>query len=208
MSPKIVDKKKKRAHIRDSAMIVFGKYGYEKTRMTDVAKQAKIGKGTIYEYFESKEEIFFEIFKNFFEELGNSIEAALIDIVDPIKKIMLIIQETTSRLADEKGDFIAIMMDFWAEGIRQKGTDSMHALNLDSIYSSFRELITGVLDEGMERGTFKPMDSATLSSILIATIDGLMLQWLIDPEKIDIKEATKLTLYGFLYGIIAKEYRV
>ena len=159
MSPKIVDKEKKRANIRDSAMVVFGKKGYTKTRMIDIAKKAKIGKGTIYEYFSSKEEIFSEIFKHFFADVEKSIESALTEIEDPIKKLMLIIHETTGRLADEKGDFIDIMLDFWTEGIREKDKESMHALQLDQLYGSYRELIGNVLNEGMEKGTFKTMDS-------------------------------------------------
>ena len=41
-------------------MQVFAKKGVAKTKMIDIATIARVGKGTIYEYFASKEDIFRE----------------------------------------------------------------------------------------------------------------------------------------------------
>ena len=51
------DKTIKRQLIMDAALQVFVQNGYEKTKIIDVAKTAGIGKGTVYEYFSSKEEL-------------------------------------------------------------------------------------------------------------------------------------------------------
>ena len=58
MAPKIVDKEAKKTQIIIAATQVFSKLGVAKTKMIDIAQAAGIGKGTIYEYFRSKEEIF------------------------------------------------------------------------------------------------------------------------------------------------------
>ncbi len=55
--PKIVDKEAKRKKILEASMRVFAKKGVENTKMKDIAKSAGIGKGTIYEYFNSRDEI-------------------------------------------------------------------------------------------------------------------------------------------------------
>ncbi len=44
--------------ILDAAIKVFGKKGFEGASVADIAEAAKIGKGTVYLYFKSKEEIF------------------------------------------------------------------------------------------------------------------------------------------------------
>ncbi len=51
----------KRELILKTAEIIFEKYGYSKTSMDDIANEAYIGKGTIYYYFKSKEDIFLEL---------------------------------------------------------------------------------------------------------------------------------------------------
>lgn len=47
--------------ILKAAKKVFEKYGYQKTSMEDIAREAMIGKGTIYYYFNSKEDIYLAI---------------------------------------------------------------------------------------------------------------------------------------------------
>lgn len=44
-------------HILNSALTLFGKYGFAKTTIQDVAKEARVASGTIYLYFKNKDEI-------------------------------------------------------------------------------------------------------------------------------------------------------
>ena len=57
MSPKVVDRQKKREKILRAALKVFSDRGMTEFKMIDIATAAGIGKGTIYEYFSSKEDI-------------------------------------------------------------------------------------------------------------------------------------------------------
>ena len=50
-------KKATRAAIMEAAINLFGERGYESTSVSSLAKAAGIGKGTIYSYFASKNEI-------------------------------------------------------------------------------------------------------------------------------------------------------
>ena len=54
-------KEKQKESIIRAAAINFGRYGYANTKMDDIAIKANVGKGTLYEYFPSKEELFQEI---------------------------------------------------------------------------------------------------------------------------------------------------
>ena len=58
MTPRGGDAEARRAVILDAALRVFGQYGYRRTSMDDIAREAGIGKGTIYLSFASKEEVF------------------------------------------------------------------------------------------------------------------------------------------------------
>lgn len=54
-------KKGKRELILEAAINVFSTKGYHNTRMEEIASQAGVGKGTIYEYFSSKLHLFQEM---------------------------------------------------------------------------------------------------------------------------------------------------
>jgi TetR/AcrR family transcriptional regulator, repressor for uid operon len=55
--------------IVDAALVTFSKYGYDKTRMDDIAEAAKVSKGKLYLYFKNKEELFYAISERNVKEL-------------------------------------------------------------------------------------------------------------------------------------------
>lgn len=67
----------KRERILNAAMDIFLKEGYDRATMKEIAKTAGVGKGTTYEYFPSKEALFYDVmqkgFRYFFTELSNAI---------------------------------------------------------------------------------------------------------------------------------------
>jgi AcrR family transcriptional regulator len=48
----------RRSEILSAATKVFGSKGFEGTRMEDIAAEADLAKGTVYVYFQSKDEIY------------------------------------------------------------------------------------------------------------------------------------------------------
>ena len=75
MCPKVTHQYKKniKNKIIKSAISTFSKYGYDKSRMDDIAKTAKLSKGTIYLYFKNKEELFNAISERNTNELKNQL---------------------------------------------------------------------------------------------------------------------------------------
>jgi TetR/AcrR family acrAB operon transcriptional repressor len=63
-----VDKDKKRRGIAVACTELLLEKGIKNLTITEIAKTAGIGKGTVYDYFSNKEEIVFEIIRNFIEK--------------------------------------------------------------------------------------------------------------------------------------------
>ena len=72
-----VQKTNKKNHIVEAAARVFACNGYSNAVVSDIALLANIGKGTIYEYFKSKEDLFFAVFEWFQKKTE---KAAVVDI--------------------------------------------------------------------------------------------------------------------------------
>ncbi len=60
MAPKIVDKSERKQTIARGALEVFSRAGFEKATLASIAVECGVGKGTLYEYFNSKEDLFLE----------------------------------------------------------------------------------------------------------------------------------------------------
>ena len=65
---------RKKEQIMESALLLFAKHGYYEVCMDDVANNASVAKGTIYNYFESKEDLFNSIISFKLNNLINSVQ--------------------------------------------------------------------------------------------------------------------------------------
>lgn len=200
--PKIVDKKAKKREIVQAAVKIFAKRGVANTKMADIAQAAGIGKGTIYEYFKDKNEIFTESFSRFLDMTDTIIGKRLLRLSDPVQKLKAMVSGFTEIISDFGYDYIEVMFEFWAEGIRSKHENGVELIDLNKYYVDYRRITKAILDEGVRLGKFKEMDTQLTASILIGAFDGLMLQWVLDQSIFSIDEAVTHLLDEFLKGII------
>src|SRR5437588_578500 len=73
---RVARREKRRAAILDAALEEFAARGFAATRLDDIARRAKIAKGTIYLYFRDKEGLFQELVRSMLSPLVGAIEAA------------------------------------------------------------------------------------------------------------------------------------
>jgi len=92
-------------------------------------------------------------------------------------------------------------MDFWAEGVRNKDENVLAVIDLKEIYNKYRSLLKVIIKNGIDKGVFKKMDTNSLSAVLIAALDGIYLQWILDREAINISKVSKVLLESFIEGI-------
>ncbi len=199
MSPKIVDKQEKKRQIIQAAISVFAQKGFNNTKMIDIAEAGAIGKGTIYEYFRSKDEIFLEAFNFFKQEMDSEIAKRIYLLTDPKEKIVVFI-ETSFEFYLKYADFMEIMFDFWAEGLRTRH----EKIELKPIYEQYRQYIASFLDEGIRAGVFRKMKSKLVASIIFGAMDGLALQWILDKKNFLLIETGKELIQTLLDGIEVK----
>jgi TetR/AcrR family fatty acid metabolism transcriptional regulator len=64
--------------IQQAASKVFSEKGYHRATIDEIARRANIGKGTVYEYFASKEELFHEVIRSGVEYYMRSLRVHLV----------------------------------------------------------------------------------------------------------------------------------
>jgi AcrR family transcriptional regulator len=185
MAPIVVDKAKKKTDILNAAIEVFATKGVANAKMNDIAIAANIGKGTIYEYFSSKEDIFSTAFHVFFERMSSDLIRLTQSPLQPSEKLYELIQLSFQTILTENASFAGIMMDFWAEAIRNKNKKIEDSVHLTELYESMRVIIAQILEEGIEAGEFIPCNIPETASLIMAVLDGLLLQWIMEPNLFD-----------------------
>jgi AcrR family transcriptional regulator len=88
--------KTNRDEILETAATMFADRGYDKMDVQKLADQLKIGKGTVYRHFYSKEELFLASANHVIHTLIPETEKAMQSHADPLKKIQVAIQTILS----------------------------------------------------------------------------------------------------------------
>jgi len=199
---RIVDKKEKRIQIIKAAMGEFAKKGFARTTINDIALAAGTGKGTIYEYFETKEEIVHHSFSYLLRMLSPNFEDILLSESSGRDKLIQILEFYADIDADASTGTIELIFDFLAEGLRDGDAGGIVNKEMRNMYTSARKVIADVILEGIEDGSLQtPLPPGTLASVMIAIFDGLMVQWLLDRSLIDLRRTKHTLIDLLLHGI-------
>ncbi|MBN1496661.1 MAG: TetR/AcrR family transcriptional regulator [Spirochaetes bacterium] len=91
--------------ILEHAKRLFSRKGYYDTQISDIVNEAKIARGTVYQYFKNKDDIFITLIKNFYQdwEANISIEMHKIDMskINPVDYMSFRVKNTLQLLASD-----------------------------------------------------------------------------------------------------------
>jgi len=83
----MINKEEFRKKVIITAGQIFSRYGFRKTTMDEIARELKMGKSSIYYYFESKEEIFEAVVLYEANILRNELTTAIKSVDSPVEKM-------------------------------------------------------------------------------------------------------------------------
>ena len=203
MPPKVVDKEAKKKEIAWIALNLFAEQGFEATSISEIAKAANIGKGTIYEYYENKEDLIFRSSFLLIEQLENMLSKILdktVDIEERIRKGLKELIKTV--MADDKMFKITVGMIHLM--VTNQAFFSNHRV-IQEFYRGFRKTIMDTLLEGVEKGKFRPeaaRDAHLIAVNLLAYVDGILMHYWMDRSYFDLEKQVDFYLDNLLDSLM------
>jgi AcrR family transcriptional regulator len=186
-------------HILQAALTRFASQGYHDTTVDDIAREADLSKGSIYVHFDSKKELFLSAFVWFFDEFG------VFDARDAVgssayEKLLCVLGRSITAITSEAFlQGLQLLVEVWAKNAR----DSDMKKAAETLYTQFSQPLIEIIQTGSEDGEFVPVHAPTLASILLAILDGLIVQVIIDPTAVDWVSVSE-TLDTLIAGLLAR----
>ena len=196
MCPRVTDQYKTevKEKIIQAAITTFSKYGYDKTRMDDIAKSAKLGKGTLYLYFKSKEELFYDISENSIEELKEQLSKLFSKKEDLVQDAEKFYDQYRNLIHDSE----KVSFEMIAESSRNPKLRKALYEQRMKVY----DIVIDYLRRQIEKGFFrKDMDVNAIASGLVALYDGLTISKLLGISEYHNKKAWTQTIRAIFTGI-------
>jgi TetR/AcrR family transcriptional regulator, transcriptional repressor of bet genes len=174
----------RRKSLIQATMRSIAKYGYAGTTIGKICAEAQVSRGLINHHFDTKEELIRQSYKELCDEWVFQTRDVLLDTLrDPEDKLRGMIRLSFGPTLF-KQEYLGIWVGFWSV-IGKSAT--LKKLNRD-LYRQDREAYQKIFDEiAAKRG--RPIDSRRASIALIALMDGLWLQWCLDPKGFTAEDA-------------------
>lgn len=189
----------KKQLIIEAAIKVFARDGLEKGKIADIAKEAGIGKGTVYEYFRSKNDIFKVIEESVFSDFSIVFEELNSSTLSPTKKLSNLLEQGIDMFM-EMGDVLLIIMELWAQAGRGHVHGSDSSLFVE-YYDYFRKSVESILSDGILSGEFRDMNKEGVATLLLAFMDGLSWQFVILKDSKKFNKIKSEAIESFMRGI-------
>jgi TetR/AcrR family transcriptional regulator, repressor for uid operon len=172
MSPKVSTQYKieLRERILQSAVTIFSKNGFDKSRMEDISLEAGISKGTLYLYFKSKDELFFAICENNIKKLKEQLDFLLAqkkeDLIYNVEKFY---DNFHNAIKDDEQKVYMELISECSRNPKIRNVMYSHRIKVFDIVSKYLNL---QIDKGLLK---KDLDVEAISSGLVSIYDGLTL---------------------------------
>ncbi|MEQ8200340.1 MAG: TetR/AcrR family transcriptional regulator [Syntrophomonadaceae bacterium] len=187
----------KRQLIMDAAIQVFSRKGYHHSKMEEIAVEAGIGKGTIYEYFPSKLQLLQEIMEQSYYLYERSLESVIAPDVSLEEKLEALIRGHL-QFCQNNQDLTRIIFletDVIDEELRQWAWDKK---------LQKEQYLQEIIAQAARRGEIKPMDNQLLTIV----IGGILMSfwapivvgnWQVDPSAA-AQQVKDVVMHGLSLG--------
>jgi AcrR family transcriptional regulator len=158
----------RRQEIVEAALHCFSRRGYNKTTMDDIVAESELSKGTLYWYFDGKEELFEAALLSVFEGFGESV-LAMLETCDTATDKLQALGREAAAFSDTVGGYFSLFLEFWVSRPQPDDTERVWY----DLLEEYKTILTSIVDEGIRNGEFRPVDAESLVWALMATYDGL-----------------------------------
>jgi AcrR family transcriptional regulator len=194
----MVNKEEFRRKIILTAGQIFSRFGFRKTTMDEIASALKMGKSSIYYYFDSKEEIFEAVVRYEANTLRNELTTAIKSVESPsdkMRKYVFVRMKSFEKLSNYYNAIFDKNLDHFdfIEQIREKyDREELAILRL-------------ILYHGSRKNTFSIHNSEYTALAIQTTLKGLEVPLFWKKKEVNIESRLNAILDVLFNGILKKE---
>lgn len=187
----------KHRDIMEAAIIEFADSGYHTAKIAKIAERAKVAAGSVYLYFQNKDDILLQIFVNIWEELLTKIQAEFDKTELPFHERIWSILNTVVDVFSSNNSLAVLFIQEQKEVLNYPQTSEYH--------NRFLNIMDLIIKEGLENKYFRTdLNSDLLKEYVIGSIKMILYYWGTNSDKFTIEELKANLSAMLLEGIKIK----
>jgi len=164
-------KEARRNKIISKALEIFAKKGFQETTIAEISKASGVSEATVYEYFNSKEELLFAIPEEITRENVEEFKRILPYLKGAEHKVRAIVLGYMT-LYQNNPQYSALVL------LHLKNNKKFQQTKAYELIRNIARLLLDCIKEGIDDGNFKnDLDPYLIRSMLLGTIEHLCIRW-------------------------------
>lgn len=189
-------KRPKYNQIIEAAVEVIAENGYHSSRVSNIASRAGVADGTIYLYFENKEDILISVFKEKMGSFIEKVERSIREHEGASEKLLTLIKSHFGQLDENRHLAIVTQLE-----LRQSKTKLRKEIN--KVLKPYLDIIDSIVKLGIEGKQFRQdINPRLIRQMIFGTLDETVTSWVMKSHKYSLIDQAddihKLLINGLL----------
>ena len=186
----------KRERILRAAIEVFARNGYFNAKVAEVAKAAGVADGTIYLYFDGKEDLLVTVFREHTRNYLQSLERDLAHVRRPEERLRIAIRHHLETLGRDRSLAIVAQVEL------------RHSLKFMSLLSQqevadYLNMLRKIVEHGQSDGSFRrTLHPQLVAKAVFGVLDEMVTSWILSEKEYELamhsEQIADLILTGLL----------
>jgi len=188
----------RRAEILEQAGKIFAAKGFHNTAVAEIAGASGFAVGTLYQFFESKEQLYTVMLTEKLNRMYSGIRESVAMETDTIRKIERLVA-SQFRFVENNAEFCSIFIRGDHLSLSEGNLALKKRMVADyAVHVSFTE---EVIREGIRAGILKEMDPRMMAAALTGIINSCASKWLAMMEGASLMDNIPFVIDIFLEGV-------
>ncbi|MER9760499.1 TetR/AcrR family transcriptional regulator [Mesorhizobium sp. M0138] len=176
------DGKKTEAAVREAAVSLIARFGYEATSMRQLAAEVGVQAAALYRYFPTKEDLLFTLMREHMEGLIEAWDAARPDAADPATRLAAYVENHIAFHIERRHSTHVSNME-----LRSLSHDRL--TQILRMRTAYEKELRAILRDGAEAGAFSVDDTGLTAMALVQMMTGVIV-WFRPGERLSMAEVT------------------
>ncbi len=192
----------KRTDIINAGLRIFSRKGFNRCSVEDILQEAQVARATFYSYFDSKKDLFLELVDGILNSMLEIVRGELGDTPNTLEELRKRSRNAINKLYrffDENWEFSAIYIK------EVMGMNPEIDFRIVEWQRQAAEMVRALLEQGIKRGMFRPMDTEIVSSLVAGAPQHVGLQLFMLDRNVDYARVADAVADYLIYGLAAHE---
>ena len=192
----------KRTDIINAGLRIFSRKGFNRCSVEDILQEAQVARATFYSYFDSKKDLFLELVDGILNSMLEIVRGELGDTPNTLEELRKRSRNAIHKLYrffDENWEFSAIYIK------EVMGMNPEIDFRIVEWQRQAAEMVRALLEQGIKRGMFRPMDTEIVSSLVAGAPQHVGLQLFMLDRNVDYSRVADAVADYLVYGLAAHD---